>query len=263
MADFSKLLDETFSHGILAGSIIADEIRQHVLALVDPDMSTEEFLRAARDIVAAHEPLLARTLSDAALAGWLLGGVEAVTDLQLPRAETPPLPPPYHPANPVVILSALEEAANELRSWQILTPTEYAQAGRDARAAGFTVARLGTAEAIEKVRQAAYDNLVAGGDWRDFRDRVETVLGEGILSKRHMETIWRTAFSRAVTSGQERTLRQPLVEDEFPFRATIPIRDSRLTELCRVVSVSGLNGTNVFWCDDPVWREYAPPRHLR
>lgn len=56
-------------------------------------------------------------------------------------------------------------------------------------------------------------------------------------------------------------LSHPLVAPAFPYEATEPIRDARLSELCEVVSRSGIGGSNVFRGDDPVWLEYKPPRH--
>lgn len=47
----------------------------------------------------------------------------------------------------------------------------------------------------------------------------------------------------------------------FPYAETIPIRDARLSELCATAAKSGINGTAVYRRDDPVWREYQPPRH--
>ena len=41
-----------------------------------------------------------------------------------------------------------------------------------------------------------------------------------------------------------------------------PIRDSRLTDLCAVVSRSGIQGSNIFRADDPVFTEIGDvPRH--
>ena len=41
----------------------------------------------------------------------------------------------------------------------------------------------------------------------------------------------------------------------------MPIRDARLTELCAIVSRSGLQRTGIYRADDPEWRRLRPPRH--
>ena len=53
----------------------------------------------------------------------------------------------------------------------------------------------------------------------------------------------------------------PLVANAFPYVETLPIRDDRLTKLCRIIAQSGLNGTGVFRADDPMWKKFKPPRY--
>jgi len=42
----------------------------------------------------------------------------------------------------------------------------------------------------------------------------------------------------------------------------MPIRDSRLTDLCAIISTSGLQGTGIYRADDPTWVKFRPPRHF-
>ena len=78
-----------------------------------------------------------------------------------------------------------------------------------------------------------------------------------------MEGVFRDNVQKAYAEAQNRLVAHPLVKELFPYVATEPIYDSRLSELCRVVAQSGIQGTNIFRVDDPVWKKYQNPRHFK
>lgn len=83
----------------------------------------------------------------------------------------------------------------------------------------------------------------------------------GISTSHKLEGLYRDTVNEAISKGKEDTLQDPLVGEAFPYVWTSPIRDGRLTDLCEIVSSSGINGTQVFRRDDPVWGILKPPRH--
>lgn len=237
-----------------------------------------------RLVIARCEPLLARALTETLIAAWVAGTVPVVAKLPppdawgrladaaaLPRPVIPPaLPPPLSPASeaggdggdgPLVRFPLIERAAQDLAARRVMTRQDFDRLAEDARASAFTVSRVAGLDAIEKVRDALAGDVLRGGTLREFVLAVDDAVGRSALSGAHVETVYRTNVLTAYAVGREAILAHPLVSDLFPYRRTVPVRDERLTELCRIISESGLNGTGVFRADDPVWRRFKPPRH--
>ena len=83
-----------------------------------------------------------------------------------------------------------------------------------------------------------------------------------------MENIFRTTLAHSYAKGQKAVVSHDLVRSVAVIAEMAPIFDSRLTNLCRVVSESGIMGadgkrTAFFMVDDPIFREYCAPRHFQ
>lgn len=63
------------------------------------------------------------------------------------------------------------------------------------------------------------------------------------------------------TSGQERILRQPLLAGLYPYRAIYPTHDDRVRHTHLALEAEGLNSTNIYNADDPIWRFIIPPMY--
>jgi hypothetical protein len=64
----------------------------------------------------------------------------------------------------------------------------------------------------------------------------------------------------------ERTLGEPMVADAFPYRVYTAIHDARTSKPHRAMEKRGIEGTAVYFKDDPVWKLFRPPwgpRHCR
>ena len=58
------------------------------------------------------------------------------------------------------------------------------------------------------------------------------------------------------------TLDHPLVKSAFQFIRRAEIADSRLSRLCKTLSGAGLEGTNIFYLNDPLWKSlFSPPSY--
>ena len=183
----------------------------------------------------------------------------------LGRAETEE--PPKVPALPSIggepeepiRLPLLEEATANLLARRLMTRAEFDAIAQRERQNAFTVAGLETTAAIAKVQQAAASATVEGKDLDEF---IDAAGAESFLSPAHAETVFRTNLSTGFTSGIERLLDHPLVGDLFPYMATDDIKDDRTTEYCEKMAVSGIQGTNIYRRDDPIWEELGrTPRH--
>lgn len=246
-------------------------------------------IEEARKVLESFTESLADVLADSTLAAWLRGAGRVVADLpnQAPLAvdDVPPVSPPEatpSPAVPVVPIvpvgSAIEPPAwNGMKLWlplvekahedlvtrKVLLKEDYVKLETEARKQAFTVAQLNTQEAVGKVRDAVAEAVTQGHGLETFVDQVEEAIGTSTLGVGHLENVFRTNVAQSYAAGQEAILDHPMVDDLFPYIATMPIRDSRLTDLCGIISVSGLDGTAVFRRDDPVWEKFKPPRHYQ
>lgn len=272
---------------------IAGLLRRRLLRSIAP--SPLPSLGAMLANMASGEELLARTLRDGQLLGFLDAGAELVkavpvakgagrTPLALPShddrtpfelelpgfASRPPQPPepmfpdrPDDPA-PVARFPAIEKAANYLRNRIAYTPAEFRALDDEARDVGFTVAKTMSLASVEKVRDALAEEVENGGSLKAFRGRIAEVIEETALAPHHVEGIYRTHVARAMAYGQLSVIDHPLVSDQFPYVRRSAIHDSRVRpehlalEHLGMTLVDGSRGP-IYRTDDPVWRKYKAP----
>lgn len=185
-----------------------------------------------------------------------------------PSAASPPPDPPdsYFPlANrstdgaPKVRFPGIERSARWLATRLDFTPDEFRQLDESARDVAFTVARATSLDAVRAVREAITADVVHGGTLKQFRAVVEEALGKSALSPSQSEAIYRTQVARAQAAGQQDVLDHPLVADEFPFVLYTAIHDSRVDPEHLAMEHLGIDGTAVYYRDDPVIRKFWPP----
>lgn len=238
-------------------------------------------------------------LNDTILAGWL-GGASQVAD-QLPEALAPqaispalspgmpspaasvspepilwpPVRPPEPPppilpladvpeqSGPPVKFPIIDEAIRNLQERRLVAPDEFYNLGQEARRAAFTVGRTAGLETIQRIHQALDETLREGPSHASFRRKMAAAFDESPLAAGHLENVFRTNVQTALSRGIDAVADQPLVADEFPFEEVIVIPDSRLSEVCEAMMTSGIQGTNIYRRDDPVYRRYVSPRHYQ
>lgn len=280
----NRLVDALIERGMTAAIAIVEEIRRRVRALVRQQLPLEEQLLQARRMIARHEPLLARTLTDTLLAAWLTGAKRVVDRLpaipQHSEAESPaapvgqaagvilppPLPPPFAPGEPaigepepVLRFPIIEEAAKDLAERRLMLRPDFDELAQDARRAAFTVARVGSVDGLEKIQAALVENVQQGGTLREFRERVDEALGGSALSPGHVELVYRTNLAAAYTAGLTEVLHHPLVSDEFPYLLYSAVHDSRARPEHLAMEKHGIGGGPVYRRDDPVIQTFLPP----
>lgn len=179
----------------------------------------------------------------------------------------PPPPPPISPPGfpeeepepgPIVRFPAQEAGIRDLARRQILLPGDYEALSDEAKGAAFTVARMMTRESVEKVRDALTEDIREGGTLREFRRNVAEVTN-GVLTEPQVETIYRTQVGQAHASGLRQVLEHPLVSDEFPYVAYVATHDDRVRPTHIALEKLGINGTNVYYRDDPIIQRYWAP----
>lgn len=188
--------------------------------------------------------------------------MEDIRPLDLPP---PPPPPPTASTSPgegrgpILRLPIVEAAQRDLEQRQVLPREDFDRLSEVARRSAFTVARVQSLDALERIRIALAADVNQGGTLREFRDQVEQVLGESLLTPAHIETVYRTNVGAAYTQGLMEVLQHPLVSDEFPYLEYTATHDSRTREEHLAMETLGIDGTAVYRRDDPVMRRFLPP----
>lgn len=202
-------------------------------------------------------------MSDTLLASWITGARSALQ--KLPPHKAPPTDDGFrllHDGDePLVQFPIVDEAVRDLSSRQLVTRDQFDRLSDNARLTAFTVAKVASEDAMEKIRQALVEDVREGGTLREFRQKVQEAMGRSWLSPSQIETVYRTNVGIAYSRGLDEVLKHPAVQGEFYFEKNVPIRDSRLSDICEVVSHSGIQGTGIYAIDDPEWNRVKPPRH--
>ena len=159
-------------------------------------------------------------------------------------------------------LAIVENAVTELRSRRLVRHEDLDEMSADARARAVVASGVVRTQALGALKDLLVEQVESGPNLRDFRAKVEEDIGGDVfLSPSHLETTFRDAVQETYSAGMDRILDIPAVGDLFLWEENLPIRDSRLSSLCAVVSRSGIGGTAIYRRDDPTWQRLKPPRH--
>lgn len=219
---------------------------------------------------------LARLLTATQLAALLQGMAEVAVGVSTtPEAATVAIPPPesinrvafaFDLVEPeddepeAVFFTVIEAAVNELATKNVLTREKFDELNAAARAKAFTVAGIDAEETLLKIRDILAENISEGADLEAFRKTVLEALGEGtFLSESHLETVFRTNIQSAFSDGQMVVLRHPLIRSGFPYAAYNAIHDHRARDNHLALEKHGIQGTNIYRIDDPVFQLFRPP----
>jgi SPP1 gp7 family putative phage head morphogenesis protein len=272
----SRLLNAIIDQGLFGALSVIDEITRRLRGLTRKAEAWPDYLARARREIFHHEPLLALTLEDTLLAGWLTGADRAVSRLPrpeplptlLPSVLPPDLPPPFgrgplaqepgEPA-PLIRFPIIEQAAADLFARDVMTRADFDHLADDARRTAFTVARISSVDAIEKIQEILVEDIAQGGTLKEFRTKLDETLGTSALAPWHVETVYRTNVATAYATGLDRTLNHPLVSDAFPYLEYHAVHDSRTDPDHLEMEKLGIQSTNVYRRDDPVWNLFFPP----
>jgi SPP1 gp7 family putative phage head morphogenesis protein len=243
--------------------------RRRVIAVAreNPDADPWALVARCRAELAKLEPTLARLLAGATLAGWVLAARRPARDAAPVTLPDPPrLPPPPSEIRPTssdesgrpVVFPLVDAAVRDLMSREVVTRQQYDALEGQAKAAAFTVARVVTTDAIERVRDAVAETVAQGKTLKQFRREVGPAI-DGALSESQVEAVFRTAVGQSQAAGVRAALEVPAVADLFPYILYDAIRDSRTRPQHQWLAAHGLDGTGVYRADDPTIRRFHPP----
>lgn len=181
---------------------------------------------------------------------------------------SPAIPPPpndirfllYPPGEyPRIEFPIIDKAIEQLQGAATLTPNTYYEMAAAARQNAFTVSGSIREETIDQIRQILADNVGEISSRTDFLQQVRDELPDLPLAEHHVEQVFRNNVNSAYSDGGEAALADPLVADAFPYRAYYAIHDDRARPEHLRLERLGLDGTNVYHKNDPVWLMFRPP----
>lgn len=183
------------------------------------------------------------------------------------RAAEPPIPPPpftvrQPPAGSPehVQYPIIENAVEELRSKRLVDRPAFDRLDAAARQKAFTVAGVDAQETLGKIRDALAENVRTGVDYREFREKIlDEVSPNTFLSEGHMENVFRTNIQGGFSDGQMKVLNHPFIRSGFPYVAYDAIHDDRVRENHLALESLGIEKTNTYRVDDPVFQLFRPP----
>ena len=183
-----------------------------------------------------------------------------------PPPRQPPGPPvevapsPAEPLPPRRRLPLIDAAVEDLRDRKVMTRPDFDELSAEAKRRAFTVAGHESAKTVEKVRDVLADLVAEGPTLKKFGERAEERVGPGtFLSPQHREVVYRTNIHSAYTQGMDNLLEQPLVGDAFPFAAVHATHDDRVRPEHLAMETLGLDGGNVYYRQDPVFKIFRGP----
>jgi hypothetical protein len=221
------------------------------------------------------ERTIGQDLAAAMTAGQLAGAANAITslpDVYVPPATTagagsdvpPTAPPSFGSLLPdddgesEYSFPVVDEAVETLSNARVFTSTDYRQVAEQARQGAFGISGDLTEGAVERVRNILAENIASGADREAFTEQVLAAV-EGQLSEAHVEQIFRTNVMSSFSDGADKALEQPMVADAFPYRQYWATTDQRTRPEHRALERMGIQGTNIYRADDPVFRRFRPP----
>lgn len=266
--------DRVARKGTTAGALIADDLATELVSrLKKNDLGPESLTPAALgldELVDRATGMLESALFEHIFASNVMGANDVLDTLPAGTFASgsgePPVPPIVGELlsdgddDPEIQLTGLQNAIDRLTEARVVAPEEFYAMARDARQQAFTVSGEINQQTRESLREIVGYALTEGETLDTFVDRVQEALPNLPLSESRLELVFRQNLNESYTQGMNQILDHPVVDDGFPYRAYYPIHDSpRVRQYHLALESTGIDGTNFYHKDDPVWRLIQPP----
>lgn len=237
---------------------------------LEPDEARQliDDLRAMPDDASREARIYQLTASEQQ---WVRGALPVQRLVPSPPAASlvPPIVPPGvspgAPAAggeelPVIHFPTIEEAIVSLQTKNVMDRSAFDALDAASRAKAFTVAGIDAETTLRRVVDSLAANVREGADYDTWRvDMAGKVDAGEFLGDGHMENVFRTNVQAAFSDGQAKVLSHPFVRRGFPYAVYDAIHDDRVRENHLALETLGIQGTNVYRIDDPVFLLFRPP----
>lgn len=240
--------------------MIAGAIKLHKAAYADLLKSLDETppalaVHAAREWAIRWAPEWVELMTQARLAAFLKGMQDTADALDWDDGRPPaPVAPPESWSGGTNGYPLIDNAAAFLQENRIVGVGGLQGAAGQAIGAAQVDAYKEGQSAVDAVRDALITSTRTGGDLRAFQAAVS-----GLMDKRRAENVFRSNVMRAYSDGQSRLLDTPHVGSLFPYAAYHATHDDRARKDHLAMEKLGIQGTNIYRRDDPVFQAYRPP----
>jgi SPP1 gp7 family putative phage head morphogenesis protein len=153
---------------------------------------------------------------------------------------------------------AAGRAAEWLAQRRIVTPDVAARVGDHLTWDAFRVGDADNETLVRRVRDLLVQQVVEGPDPRGFKARAKAILKDD-ATKSEIEATFRTQIRRSYAEAQRQLTDNPVVRAVLPYRLYFATHDGRTRPEHRALETLGLDGTNVYRTDDPMWDYFEPP----
>lgn len=189
------------------------------------------------------------------------------TGLFIPEAPLyGPVEPPEEPLSllygtkePTVRYPSLERAVVRLWAANVMSPEKYYAIASEAKSKAFTVTANLSHRMLDNLSRRLAEVTATSGNRSDFRRIVRNTISSEILSDSHIEMVYRNNVQSAYSDGQNDVLSNFRISDAFPYRGYAAIHDERVRVEHKQLEKLGIQGTNIYHKDDPVWHLFRPP----
>lgn len=258
------LIKSSSAYSVLHRELVARLAREYEFYGSSPEFWGAA-MRIIADVVGAQSQVHKALLADMNVIAFLHGTQSVV--FNLPPMIAPALvgtpPTATGTITKTIRFPKIEAARNDLIARKLMTAPEfYAIQDRASRNAAFAFSGLDR-EAAGVVRDVLAEGLQNSPSLGEFKSKLDELNVRSPLGPSHLETVYRVGMQSSLSAGQNRILANPVLTGVFPYRDTRPIRDSRLTSLCLIMAKSGIDRSNIYLAEDPVWVTMgATPRHF-
>lgn len=121
----------------------------------------------------------------------------------------------------------IEDAAAFLRGKNVATPDELRAMAADVQRQVLSAPGVTNLDVLGRIKDALAESISTGETRQQFAARIDRAVA---LTDAQMETLFRTNTHQAYIEGQERTLSDPAIDEEFPYVMLNATRDTRTRE---------------------------------
>lgn len=277
-------LSSLINVGVAAFEPVALKLRQRLLKtlLLRADQATVfELIEMAREHLREFAPIYAQIVSDFQIQSWVRG-LEIVTSrtpgwvLQSLQATVKPtgkiseddiyfaniLTGDYTKDKTTFVdFPDLRGRIANLVNRGVLTRPVFDSVSKQVAQRSFTVAHIDSETELQGIQHKLAESLAKSTDMRAFQEDMTGYIDSHAMTIPHVQTVFRTNIAKAYGEGREHIMSHPLVGSQFPYAAYHAIDDSRVRDDHLELMKLGLDGTNIYRADDPMWSKYSPPWH--
>lgn len=268
-----KIIDSIIGRSLISAETVSQELRSRLLKTLSQErrfFSQADLMITARRIIDEYEPILAQNLYDSEVASWVAGAANvasrlppSIIDLGIGGGIVPPgdITATLWPDDeePVLRFPALERAAQHLADKRVVTREQFDELTNQAKQQAFMVTGISSEGTLTKLRDTLAENLREGPSLKAFRKAVEESIETSPIGPGQLERVYRTEVQTAFSVGRNEIADNPIVEELFPYQEYLCIHDARCRPEHRELESLGLDGTNIYRRDDPMWRYFDPP----